>query len=67
VFWVGRNGYYFGVGVRRNEGFLSSFKQLITHGSLIFWSNPPAKPNAIVEYSPILRDQTGLCVGFAGN
>ena len=31
-----------------------------SHGSLIFWSNPLAKPNAIAEYSPFLRDQIGM-------
>src|SRR2546421_10528504 len=38
-----------------------------THGSLIFWSNPLTKPNAIAEYSPFSHEQTGLCVGFIRN
>ena len=38
-----------------------------THGSLIFWLNPLAKPNAIAEYSPFSYEQTGLYVGFARN
>ena len=40
---------------------------ILTHGSLIFWSNPLAKPNAIAEYSPFSHEQTGLCVGSIRN
>lgn len=43
------------------------FFYLVTHGSLIFWSNPLAKPSAIAEYSPFSHGQTGLCVGFIRN
>jgi hypothetical protein len=36
------------------------FTFFIIHGSLIFWLNPLAKPNAIAEYSPFSHEAEWL-------
>ncbi len=52
---------------KRQEAQTKDNLTFITHGSLIFLLNQLAKPNPIVEYSPISLEQTGLCVGFTRN
>jgi len=61
---LAQDRYAFGGGGRSGRCSFLYAPDVHTHGSLIFGSDPPGKPDAIAEYSLILLEQSGLCVRF---